>query len=93
VKYSSLLGLVPLVLYLGAFTLVPAVSTLVLSFRTPEGHWGLGAFRTLVAHYVALAAASPIIRGGRRLPHLCPAPGARRTPSTYAVNLCVCRRS
>jgi ABC-type sugar transport system permease subunit len=41
VKHSSLLGLVPLVLYLGAFTLVPVVSTLVLSFRTPAGHWGL----------------------------------------------------
>jgi ABC-type sugar transport system permease subunit len=51
VKHSSLLGLVPLALYLGAFTLVPVVSTLVLSFRTPEGHWGLGAFRTLAAHY------------------------------------------
>ena len=50
-KYFSLLGLVPLALYLGAFTLVPVVSTLVLSFRTPEGHWGPGAFRTLAAHY------------------------------------------
>jgi trehalose transport system permease protein len=50
-KYSSLLGLVPLVLYLGVFTLVPVVSTLVLSFRTPEGHWGLEAFGALAAHY------------------------------------------
>ena len=50
-KRSSLLGLVPLALYLGAFTLVPVVSTLVLSFHTPEGHWGLGAFRALAAHY------------------------------------------
>jgi len=51
VKRSSLLGLVPLALYLGAFTLVPIVSTLVLSFHTPEGHWGLGAFRALATHY------------------------------------------
>jgi trehalose transport system permease protein len=51
VKYSFLLGLVPLTLYLGVFTLVPVVSTLVLSFRTSEGQWGLGAFRTLAAHY------------------------------------------
>jgi len=51
VKHASLLGLAPLALYLGAFTLVPVVSTLVLSFRTPEGQWGLGAFRALAAHY------------------------------------------
>jgi trehalose transport system permease protein len=51
VKHYSLLGLVPLALYLGVFTLVPVVSTLVLSFRTPEGRWGLGAFHALVAHY------------------------------------------
>lgn len=50
-KHASLLCLVPLVLYLGVFTLAPVVSTLILSFRTPEGHWGLGAFRTLAAHY------------------------------------------
>ena len=50
-KHSSLLGLVPLTLYVGVFTLVPVVSILVLSFRTPEGHWGLGAFRALAAHY------------------------------------------
>ena len=50
-KRSSLLGLAPLVLYLGPFTLVPVVSTLVLSFHTPAGHWGLGAFRALAAHY------------------------------------------
>ena len=50
-KHASLLGLAPLALYLGAFTLVPVVSTFVLSLRTPEGHWGLGAFRALAAHY------------------------------------------
>jgi len=51
VKHYSLLGLAPLALYLGVFTLVPVVSTLVLSFRTSEGDWGLGAFRALAAHY------------------------------------------
>jgi trehalose transport system permease protein len=51
VKHRSLLGLAPLVLYLAAFTLLPVISTLVLSFRTPEGQWGLGAFRDLAAHY------------------------------------------
>jgi trehalose transport system permease protein len=51
VKRYSLLGLAPLVLYLGAFTLIPVVSTLVLSFRTPEGQWGPGAFRVLAAQY------------------------------------------
>ena len=30
---------------------MPVVSTLVLSFRAPEGQWGLGAFRALAAHY------------------------------------------
>ena len=50
-KHYSLLGLAPLTLYLGAFTVVPVVSTLVLSFRTPEGDWGLGAFHALAAHY------------------------------------------
>ena len=30
---------------------MPVVSTLVLSFRTSEGDWGLGAFRALAAHY------------------------------------------
>ena len=50
-KRYSLLGLAPLVLYLGTFTLVPVVSTLVLSFRTPEGQWGPGAFRALAAQY------------------------------------------
>ena len=39
-KHYSLLGLAPLTLYLGVFTVVPVVSTLVLSFRTPEGDWG-----------------------------------------------------
>jgi trehalose transport system permease protein len=42
VKHSSLLGLVPLALYLGAFTLVPVVSTLVLSFRTLAAHYQFG---------------------------------------------------
>jgi trehalose transport system permease protein len=51
VKHYSLLGLAPLALYLGAFTVVPVISTLVLSFRTPEGDWGLGAFHALAAHY------------------------------------------
>ena len=41
----------PSLLYMGVFTLVPVVSTPVLSFRTPEGHWRLGAFRALAAHY------------------------------------------
>jgi trehalose transport system permease protein len=51
VKRRSLLGLAPLVLYLGAFTLLPVISTLVLSFRISEGQWGLAAFRALAAHY------------------------------------------
>ncbi|GIX49091.1 MAG: sugar ABC transporter permease [Candidatus Tectimicrobiota bacterium] len=46
-----LLGLAPLVLYLGALTLAPVVSTLVLSLRHPEGGWGLGAFRAIAGHY------------------------------------------
>jgi trehalose transport system permease protein len=41
----------PLVLYLGMFTLGPVLSTLILSFRTSEGDWGLGAFRDLAGHY------------------------------------------
>src|SRR5207247_1678134 len=44
-------GLVPLILYLAAFTLVPVVSTLLLGFRDDTGHWGLGALRTIAAHY------------------------------------------
>ena len=44
-------GLGPLVLYLGAFTLGPVVSTLLLGFRDSQGSWGLGAFRTIAAHY------------------------------------------
>jgi trehalose transport system permease protein len=51
VKRRYLLGLAPIILYLGALTLVPVVSTLVLSVRAPEGHWGLGAFRAIMAHY------------------------------------------
>ena len=50
-KHYALLGLAPLALYLGVFIVVPVVSTLVLSFRTSEGVWGLGAFRSLAAHY------------------------------------------
>lgn len=50
-KRRHLLGLVPLMLYLGAFTLVPVVSTLVLSVRTPEGTWSLRAFRAITGHY------------------------------------------
>jgi trehalose transport system permease protein len=50
-KRYALLGLMPLALYVGTFTLGPVLSTLILSFRTPEGHWGLGAFRDLAAHY------------------------------------------
>ena len=50
-KYYSLLGMAPFVLYLGTFTVVPVVSTLVLSFRTSEGDWGLGAFSAVAAHY------------------------------------------
>lgn len=44
-------GLVPLILYLGAFTLGPVVSTLLLGFRDSQGAWGLGAFRTIASHY------------------------------------------
>jgi trehalose transport system permease protein len=50
-KRYALLGLMPLALYVGTFTLGPVLSTLILSFRTPESHWGLGAFRDLAAHY------------------------------------------
>jgi trehalose transport system permease protein len=34
-----------------AFTLMPVLSTLATSLRTPEGHWGLHAFRALGAHF------------------------------------------
>jgi len=44
VKHASLLGLAPLALYLGAFTLVPVVSTLVLSFPRLKASGGLGLF-------------------------------------------------
>src|SRR5215471_20467069 len=50
-RRRHLWGLGPLVLYLGAFTLGPVVSTLLLGFRDAQGHWGLGAFRTIAAHY------------------------------------------
>jgi len=51
VKRRHLWGLVPLILYLGACTLGPVVSTLLLGFRDPKGHWGVGAFRTIASHY------------------------------------------
>jgi trehalose transport system permease protein len=51
VKYRYLLGLLPLTLYLGAFTLAPLVSTLVLSWRDATGGWGWQAFRTIMGHY------------------------------------------
>ena len=50
-KRRHLWGLVPLVVYLSAFTLAPVVSTLLLGFRDSKGHWGLAAFRTIAAHY------------------------------------------
>ena len=50
-KRRHLWGLGPLVLYLGAFTLGPVVSTLLLGFRDSQGSWGLGAFRTIASHY------------------------------------------
>ena len=50
-KRRHLWGLVPLILYLGACTLGPVVSTLLLGFRDPKGHWGVGAFRTIASHY------------------------------------------
>lgn len=50
-KRRYLVGLAPLVLYLGAFTLVPVMSTLLFSFRTATGGWGLEAFRTITTHY------------------------------------------
>lgn len=51
VKYRYLLGLAPLTLYLIAFTLLPVLSTLRLSFHHPESGWGLEAFRTIASHY------------------------------------------
>jgi trehalose transport system permease protein len=51
VKGRHLLGLAPLTLYLAAFTLIPVVSTLVLSLQDPEGNWGFGAFRAISSHY------------------------------------------
>jgi trehalose transport system permease protein len=51
VKGRHLLGLAPLTLYLAAFTLVPVVSTLVLSFQDSEANWGLSAFQAISSHY------------------------------------------
>ena len=45
------LGLAPLTLYLAALTIVPVVSTLLSSMQSPQGDWGLGAYRTIVSHY------------------------------------------
>ncbi|MDE0206972.1 MAG: ABC transporter permease, partial [Candidatus Tectomicrobia bacterium] len=39
------LGLAPLTLYLAALTVVPVFSTLLSSLQTPQGDWGLGAYR------------------------------------------------
>ena len=50
-KSRHLLGLLPLTLYLAAFTFVPVVSTLVLSLQDPEGNWGFSAFRAISSHY------------------------------------------
>jgi trehalose transport system permease protein len=50
-RSRHLLGLAPLALYLAAFTLLPVVSTLLLSVRDTEGNWGLEAFVTIARHY------------------------------------------
>lgn len=47
----SLLGLLPLVLYLVTFTLAPVVSTLTLSVEAPGGGITLEHFRRIAAHY------------------------------------------
>jgi trehalose transport system permease protein len=51
VKRRHLLGLAPLTLYLAAFTLIPVVSTLVLSLQDADGNWGFGAFQAIGSHY------------------------------------------
>jgi len=38
-------------LYLAALTVVPVFSTLLSSLQTPQGDWGLGAYRAIVSHY------------------------------------------
>jgi trehalose transport system permease protein len=45
------LGLAPLLLYLGAFTLVPVVSTLWLSVNLPDTGFSLDAYRKIASHY------------------------------------------
>lgn len=50
-RRRHLWGLVPLVLYLGAFTLLPVISTLLLALRDSQGHWGLTSWRTIASHY------------------------------------------
>jgi trehalose transport system permease protein len=51
VKGRHLLGLAPLTLYLAAFTFIPVVSTLLLSFQDPQGYWSFDAFRAISSHY------------------------------------------
>lgn len=50
-KGRHLLGLAPLTLYLAAFTFLPVVSTLLLSFQDPQGYWSFDAFRAISSHY------------------------------------------
>lgn len=50
-KGRHLLGLAPLTLYLAAFTFIPVVSTLLLSFQDPQGYWSFDAFRAISSHY------------------------------------------
>jgi len=45
------LGLVPLLLYLATFTLVPLVSTFWLSVNLPDTGFGLDAYRKIISHY------------------------------------------
>lgn len=44
-------GLIPLGLYLVAFTFIPVASTLLLAFRDPDGNWSLQAFGAVRAHF------------------------------------------
>ncbi|MGE5851436.1 MAG: sugar ABC transporter permease, partial [Candidatus Methylomirabilota bacterium] len=50
-KAHTLLGLLPLALYLVAFTLVPVASTFVLSLSAPGGGITLEHFRRIAGHY------------------------------------------
>lgn len=47
----DLVGLLPLALYLGGFTLVPVASTLALSVSAPGGGITLDHFRRIAGHY------------------------------------------